>query len=198
MGHTKKLKIRVGDECKKVKICVPTGPTGPTGPSGSNTTAFGGLIYNGNSNTAGPDSTILFNNASVARNVTYSGITGVFTGITVGITGVYQVNYRVAAVVDTNGSTGVRHLAADLVVNSVELTGTKGVIDYIQQETTPGSSSITEVTGSYLVDVTTVGTNIQLFNRSTDASDNPVQISTNNSGGDGRTWASLSVNRLDI
>lgn len=196
MGHTKKLKIKIGDECKKVKVCIPTGPTGPTGPSGL--TAFGGLIYNGNGNSSGPDSTILFNNASASHNVTYSGPTGTFTGITVGVTGVYQVNYRVAATVDTVGSTGVRHLAADLVVNSVELAGTKGVIDYIQQETTIGSNTTTEVTGSYLVDVTTVGTNIQLFNRSTDASNSPVQISMSSLNPDGRTWASLSVNRLNL
>lgn len=34
MGHTKKLKIRIGNECRKVKICIPDGPTGPTGNTG--------------------------------------------------------------------------------------------------------------------------------------------------------------------
>lgn len=34
MGHKKKIKIKIGDECRTVKVCIPDGPTGPTGVTG--------------------------------------------------------------------------------------------------------------------------------------------------------------------
>lgn len=127
MGHTKKIKIKIGNECRTVKVCIPDGPTGPTGVIGP--TGPTGLI-----GPTGPDISPTSIFASFVKqttqsfvgfptNITFpiqSAVNGVVSNSPTNDTftvqpGTYDIEYEVTIF----GSTGVAGIVSQLSINGV-------------------------------------------------------------------------------